>query len=229
MCGRFGIYAESDEYNNQLPFSIRNGLFSFQPNYNATPSQMLPVLYHPDHQDPLLETLKWGLIPHWSKDPKIGFKLFNARAETAHEKPSFRDAWRKRRALVPVNGWYEWMRHNGVKQPYYHSAHDRKLIWLAGLWEHWQNPANDQTVTSFTLVTQPAQGEAARIHGRMPVIVSADDYAQWLSADLTDGQAVAELLARQPLRALEIYPVSTAMNRPQLNDPSCIEPISLDD
>ena len=225
MCGRFGIYAESQEYNDQLGFSIRNGLFNFAPNYNATPSQMLPTLYRPDEDKPLLEALRWGLIPHWADDPKIGLKLFNARAETVHEKPSFREAFVKRRALIPVNGWYEWLRQDGVKQPYFHTASNNKLIWLAGLWEHWQDESGNSRIRSFTLLTQEAYGKAAIVHNRMPVIIQPEDYPGWLSPELHNKQDIVELLHSQPQQALHIYPVSTDMNKPQLNERRCIEPI----
>lgn len=225
MCGRLAIFAVYEEFIEQLPFAIRYGLDRFQPNYNATPSQMLPVLYHPDDGEPCLQSLHWGLIPHWAKDKKIAYKLFNARAETAHEKPSFREAFVRRRALVPVNGWYEWLRQDGDKQPYWHARQDNKLIWLAGLWESWTDITSGESIRSFTILTREACGEAARIHNRMPVVMGANDYANWLSNDLCDKKAVRELMDSQPEMALAVYPVSKAMNKPQLNDPSCIQAV----
>lgn len=222
MCGRFGIYEEPGKYKNQLPFSIRNGLSDFAPNYNATPSQMLPALYRPDDDLPVLETLRWGLVPHWAKDQKIGNKLFNARSETAHEKPSFRDAFVKRRALIPVNGWYEWLRQGKQKQPYWHTRKDDKLMWLAGLWESWTDKTSGELVRSFSILTQQSYGEFAKIHNRMPVIMRPDDYELWLSYDLTDKAAISQLINTQPQITIDIYRVSPAMNKPQLNDVSCI-------
>jgi len=225
MCGRLAIFAGYTEYSAQLPFPIKYDLADFKPNYNAAPTQMLPVLYRPDEEEPLLQTLKWGLIPHWAKDQTIGYKLFNARAETAHEKPSFRDAFVKRRALIPVNGWYEWFRQGGEKQPYWHTRNDEGMIWLGGLWESWTDKASGESVRSFTILTQEAYGDIARIHNRMPVVIGADDYAPWLSHDVSDKSEVRDLIKAQAEIELEIYPVSKAMNKAQLNDVSCIQRI----
>jgi len=222
MCGRFGVYAESKEYNTQLPFNIRNGLFDFEPNYNAAPSQMLPALYYPENDAPLLERLRWGLIPRWAKDRKIGYRLINARSETADEKPAFRDAFIRRRALIPVNGWYEWLSQKGQKQPYWHTRMDDRLLWLAGLWDAWTDKNSGESIRSFTILTQDAYGEIARIHNRMPVVMQPDDYERWLSPVMNNKTEISDLIRTQPQIELNIYPVSSAMNRVQLNDASCI-------
>ena len=175
MCGRFAIYSNTKVIIQQTPFDVQNMILDVKPNYNAAPSQFLPVLYSLDKGPPLLDSLKWGLIPHWAKDPKIGYKMINARSETVSEKPSFRQAFVKRRALVPVDGWYEWLRKGDSKLPFYHTTKDGRLLWLAGLWERWTDKTSGESIRSFSLLTQDSYGDIAGIHNRMPVIMHLDD------------------------------------------------------
>ncbi|MCB1056336.1 MAG: SOS response-associated peptidase, partial [Acidobacteria bacterium] len=168
--------------------------------------------------------MRWGLIPHWAKDPSIGNRLINARAETAAEKPAFRSSFSKRRCLVPADGFYEWQKTGGRKQPFYLQLKEHRPFAFAGLWARWK-ASEDETVQSFTLLTTTPNEVAAKVHDRMPVILPPESYDRWLDPELHDREALEALLLPYPAEAMEAYPVSTLVNSPQNDDPRCIEPI----
>jgi putative SOS response-associated peptidase YedK len=177
-------------------FGTTNPLVNAPPRYNAAPTDpLLTVRYNPKTGERALDPLRWGLVPQWAADPKIGASLTNARAETVAIKPSFRDAFMRRRCLVPADGFYEWHRPDGgPKQPYAfaHPANDageRPPLALAGLWEAWRDPAG-AILRTVTLVTTAANGVMAPIHDRMPVILAARDWAVWLGEQPGDAAAL---------------------------------------
>jgi putative SOS response-associated peptidase YedK len=171
-----------------------------------------------------LALLRWGLIPSWSKDPAIGNRLINARAETAREKPSFRNAFRRHRCLIPANGFYEWQRRERGKQPYFVRMRDGRLFAFAGLWDRWENPGKD-VIETCTILTTTANAILAPIHDRMPVILPAGEYDRWLDPSLKDPGSLAPLLVPFPPEEMLAFPVSPRVNAPSTDDEGCIAPL----
>jgi len=224
MCGRFLISATPDAV------AARFGLAAapeIEPRWNLAPTQLAPVIRSSSHGIRSLDLLQWGLVPHWSKDPTIGNRMINARAETASEKPSYRVPLRKRRCLVPSNGFYEWKREGDRKQPYCIRAAEgtehEGLIALAGLWECWQG--GDEPLETFTILTTTPNSVVSPIHDRMPVIIQPKDYNLWLDPHNEEVESLASLLSPAPDDLLQAYPVSRHVNRPANDDASCIDPV----
>ena len=166
--------------------------------------------------------LHWGLIPSWAKERSIGSRMINARGETVAEKPSFRTALRRRRCLIVTDGYYEWQKIGGPKQPYYYHRPDSGVFAFAGLWESWRDKATDETVESCTIITTEANAQAAEIHDRMPVILMPEEYDRWLDRKNEDAATVADLIRPGPEDFLSVYPVSTFVNRPTNDEAACI-------
>jgi putative SOS response-associated peptidase YedK len=167
--------------------------------------------------------LRWGLVPPWAEDQKIGNRLINARAETAAGKPSFRAAFKRRRCLVPADGFYEWQKVGRAKQPYYIRLKDGAPFAFAGLWEHWQG-ADGEIIESCTLLTTEANDLMRPIHERMPVMLKPEDFGRWLDRDAPAGKALAALLCPYPAEAMTAYPVSAHVNNPRNDGPACVAP-----
>lgn len=168
-------------------------------------------------------TLRWGLIPSWAKDTSIGSRMINARGETVAEKPSFRSAFKRRRCLVPTDGYYEWQTSASGKTPYYIHRTDNLPFAMAGLWESWHS---DQAngIQSFTIITTEANDATSRVHDRMPVILGTDDYDMWLDAEFEGYDTLQSLLRPYADDDLQFDCVSTHVNSPRNDDPSCIVP-----
>ena len=188
-------------------------------NYNVAPTQGVAAVLEEDGQR-RLEVLRWGLIPPWADDPQIGSRMINARSEMAPEKQSFRRAFRKRRCLIPADGFYEWRRTNGAKQPYYIHLEDGRPFTFIGLWESW---SGEGEVRTCTILTTGANALVGEIHDRMPVILARDAYDVWLDP-ASEKDELRDLLAPFPEDGMEAYPVSRFVNNPQNNDPRCVEP-----
>jgi putative SOS response-associated peptidase YedK len=170
---------------------------------------------------------RWGLIPYWAKDAKIGYSLINARADTVAEKPAYRSAFKRRRCLVAADGFYEWKATGGkVKQPYFISLKDKEPFGFAGLWEHWDNPEDGKTVESFSIITTEPNELMAPIHNRMPAILTPEDYAAWLDPEEPPDHLKGLLRPYDPSQ-MEAYPVTTYVNRPVNQGPKCIEPLQM--
>lgn len=225
MCGRFAIFSKPDDYIQQLGLNEDISACPIIENYNAYPTQSLPVVYRNHENIIRCDLLHWGLIPSWAKDNTIGYKTSNARSETAAEKPSFRHAFKKQRCLIPVDGWYEWKREGKNKQPYFHHRKDNQVTWLAGLWESWVNPETAEYIESFSVLTQDAKGNSAQIHNRMPVFINPNNSQGWLDSSLNDKQLIYNLTNYMPEDDYEIYPVSSKMNSPKFQGQGCIDQI----
>lgn len=186
MCGRYVLKqtpAKLKEY-----FSL-DEVADFGPHYNIPPGTDIPVIRQSPEGKRVLHLLRWGLVPHWAKDPTIGAKLSNARGETIAEKPSFRDAFKRRRCLVPADGFYEWKTEGRIKQPYYFSMKSGEPFALGGVWESWRAPDGSLLRTCCLITTGP--NEIMRpVHDRMPVIVAPDDYEEWLTGDPGEAQTL---------------------------------------
>lgn len=194
---------------------------NFAANYNAAPTQDLPVVRRGKEGEARLSLIRWGLVPHWSKDGPSGAKpLINARAETAAEKPTFRSALKRRRALIPADGFYEWSKaEDGSKQPWYITRTDGAPLVFAGLWERWGE--GEETVDSFAILTNQAGPDIAALHHRCPVIVETPDFSAWLDPQ-TDPQG---FFGAQREGKLTARKVSTRVNRVRENDPNLTEPV----
>ena len=225
MCGRFAIFSRPEDYLDQLDLHERVSPCSAVEYFNAYPTQNLPVVFRDVKNSLRCDLLHWGLIPSWARDDAMKFKTSNARSETAADKPSYRYAYRHQRCLVPVDGWYEWLRSGKTKQPYFHHRPDGRVIWLGGLWERWHNPVSDEPVLSFTVLTQDATGKSATIHNRMPVCIDPQKAELWLNKELQDREEIASLMAYQPESDYEIYPVTKEMNTPKFQGRECVTPL----
>jgi putative SOS response-associated peptidase YedK len=173
--------------------------------------------------------MKWGLIPCWAKDASIGPKAINAMAETAAEKPAFRDPMRRRRCLIPADGFYEWKRTSAKsKQPYNIGLTDGGVFAFAGLWDRWKDPAGREILTC-TILTTSANSLVQDVHSRMPVILRPEDYDLWLDPGVTDPAKVRDLLKPFDARLMRKYPVSSAVNRVANDGPECAEEVEADE
>jgi putative SOS response-associated peptidase YedK len=223
MCGRFTL-SSPPESLAQL-FELEE-VPSLAPRYNIAPTQPVAVVrLSLEHEARRLDLLRWGLIPPWSKDPSIGSRMINARAETAAEKPAFRGAFRHRRCLIPADGFYEWAKEGSRKQPFFIQVTGDRPFALAGLWETWQ-PAGGEPVESCTILTTDANALLRSIHERMPVIIGPADYALWLDPTVVEPGRLQPLLTAYQAEAMSCFPVSPIVNSPANDSPECIAPLA---
>ena len=219
MCGRYTLASPTERLAEE--FGVNASSIELSPNYNVAPTQGVAAVLEEGGQR-RLEVLRWGLIPPWADDPGIGSRMINARSETAPGKPSFRRAFRERRCLIPADGFYEWQRTNGAKQPYYIHMEDGRPFAFAGLWESWSKGGEGE-VRTCTILTTGANALVGGVHDRMPVILAHDAYDVWLDP-ASERDELTGLLAPYPVDEMEAYPVSRFVNSPSNNDPRCIEP-----
>lgn len=219
MCGR---------YASDLPADLLTGLFAITdedapevpPSWNKAPSQLAPVVrWNPKTRTRHLDTLRWGLIPHWTKDPSKTRQPINARSETAESSPMFKGALLARRCLVPMDAFYEWQRTPRGKQPYAIARGDNQPLAVGGVWEGWRDPEGD-IVRTFAILTTDANAIMRPIHDRMPLIVEPDDWPVWLGETDGDWRAIMRP-SRAPLR---VWPVSTRVNSPANDGPDLLRP-----
>jgi putative SOS response-associated peptidase YedK len=223
MCGRFTLTAETNQIQQTFPWV--NIPENIPPRYNIAPSQPIAVIPNDGHNT--LDFYVWGLIPSWAKDPEIGNRLINARAETLVEKPSFRSAFRRRRCLVLADGFYEWRQEPGSKRktPMYIRLTSGQPFAFAGLWEIWDSP-DGSVVPSCTIITTEPNTLMAGIHNRMPVILPESAYEPWLAPVETDPAQLTGLLKPYPPEAMQAYPISTRVNDPKNDLAECIQPLA---
>jgi putative SOS response-associated peptidase YedK len=226
VCGRF---TQSDPERIVHEFSVVGvppRLTVGRARYNVAPTEPVSVIRAVGpKKGRQLDTLRWGLIPSWAKDPSVGNRMINARVETLADKPAFRDALRLRRCLVVADGFYEWRRGGRAKQPFYIRRQDGALLAMAGLWDRWMSP-DGEIIETFTVVTKPAVPPVSEIHDRMPAILAEANQTQWLEAEAPKNDVLLELLAA-PSPPLVAVPVSTFVNKPANDGPECIEPIAV--
>ncbi|MFL5539660.1 MAG: SOS response-associated peptidase [Longimicrobiaceae bacterium] len=221
MCGRFGQTASAAELAAAFEASWQCAEPEL-PRYNVAPTQHVPVLLSAGGRR-VLDVFRWGLIPSWAKDPSIGNKMINARAETVVEKPAYRAAFQRRRCLVPASGFYEWKKTPGGKVPHWIHPADGLPLTFAGVWEAWRPAKDAEPVLSFTILTTTPSADVAGVHDRMPVVVSPADRDLWLGAD-TPADVLLPLLRPAPDGLLRMHAVSTAVNRPAFDGPDLIVP-----
>jgi putative SOS response-associated peptidase YedK len=223
MCGRFTLITPAEVVAEQFQLIE---VPSLSPRYNVAPTQpVAAVRPSPGNGGRELVLLRWGLVPFWAKDPAIGSRMINARSETVAQKPAFRAAFRRRRCLVPADGFYEWQRQEQGKQPFYIRLDDEKPFAFAGLWEHWEGP-DEATIDSCTVLTTEPNDLIRLLHNRMPVILAPKDYDLWLDPGVQEAELLQPLLRPYPSENMIAYPISTWVNSPRNEGPQCIEPLS---
>lgn len=222
MCGRFTQFSKIEILKKIFKGELSPDLedFDFKPRYNLAPSQDALTILNDKSNKRILQPLKWGMIPSWSKDGK-GF--INARCETAADKPTFRTSFKSKRLIIPADGFYEWKKEGKQKQPYYFRQNNGKPFALAGLYDTWR--VGDEKITTFTILTTDANEIMNPIHNRMPVILLEEDYDEWLDVNQSDKEKLSRMLKPYPAERMEGYPVQTMVNSPTNDRPENIEPI----
>ncbi|KAM3102735.1 SOS response-associated peptidase [Phormidesmis sp. 146-12] len=221
MCGRFTQSLTGEAIASAFDL---DDIPDWTPRYNIAPTQTVPAILS-ESGDRTFKALRWGLIPTWAKDPAIGARLINARSETVTEKPSFRSAFKKRRCLITADGFYEWQKTQGKKQPFYFRLENGQTFGFAGLWEQWSSPEGDLWQTC-TILTTDANLLLSQVHDRMPVMLHPEDYDRWLDPQNQDTDALQALLRPYESEAMQSYAVSPLVNRPTHDQPDCIEAIA---
>jgi putative SOS response-associated peptidase YedK len=221
MCGRYMLTTPVDALRQLFLFTERPNL---APRYNIAPTQEVPIVRRTrDGTGRELIMVRWGLVPYWADDPKIGNRLINARRESVARTAAFREAYQRRRCLVPADGFFEWQKDGRTRQPLLVRRKNQAPFAFAGLWERWPQPGGG-VLRSCTIITCPANKLIAPVHDRMPVILASEDYERWLDPSRADGRELLE-----PYRAaeLEAFPVSPQVNSPQYDGPECIAPLAI--
>ena len=225
MCGRFVALSDPDGLVKFFVIDERRD-DDLPPNFNVAPTDPIrAVAAHDDKR--FLVTFRWGLVPRWADSRKVAATMINARAETVATKPAFRDALRRRRCLIPADGFYEWCVNDaGEKVPHFIRSPDSTPLAFAGLWETWrdQNDPERPPLRTCTVITRAAEGPVTALHDRMPLVLAPDDWATWLAADATQQETVALLQA--PPAELVFHPVSTRVNAVANNDATLLDPVA---
>ncbi len=219
MCGRYTLRASPQQIAIVFHFDAAG---EWRPRYNIAPTQIAPVVRASAGGKPEYAELRWGLIPSWASDRSIASQMINARSETAATKPAFREAMRRRRCLIPADGFYEWQKQGKQKQPYFIHRSDEAPFAFAGVWESWLDEKH-QPLETFTILTTVANDQLRPLHERMPVILREENYSEWLDPELTDAKSLEPLLSVQP-PSLVLQPIGTHVNSVANDDATCIAP-----
>jgi putative SOS response-associated peptidase YedK len=222
MCGRFTLTATPEALHQLFP--LFEGI-DWSPQYNIAPSQNVLAVRLSAQGKPEGVRLRWGLIPSWADDSKIGYRMINARVETVRDKPAFRSAFKHRHCLVLADGFLEWQQQTGHKQPYHIRRRDGQPFAFAGLWEHWHK--DEETIESCTILTVPANATVRPVHDRMPLILDRGDFDHWLDAATFQSAKVLDVLQLCPAEVLTAVAVSSRVNSPRHNDAACLEPVAV--
>jgi putative SOS response-associated peptidase YedK len=225
MCGRYRLSRRKQIIEEHFDCDPLED--DWTPRYNIAPTQRVPVIRQ-NPQEPIrqISLMKWGLIPHWAKDPSVATGTINAKSETAATKPAFRDPLRFRRCLIPADGFYEWARKGTSKQPFCFEVNEGELFGFAGLWDGWKD-AGGNWVRSCSILTTTPNLVTSAVHDRMPVILDPDSYDLWLDPGMSDVQVVSELLKPYDARMMRCYPVSNRVNHVANDDEECSVPVEV--
>jgi putative SOS response-associated peptidase YedK len=223
MCGRYVVAYDPETLVSG--FSVLR-VPPFPKRWNVAPQSPVPVVYETKEGERVAELMRWGLVPSWAREPSIGAKLNNARSDGLFDKPSFRQAARRRRCLLPASGFYEWQATPGGKQPWYISARDGSLLAMAGLFEAWRPAADAEWLLTCCVITTDANALMAPIHDRMPVLIPQAQWARWLARDVQDPAAIAPLLVVPPPEGLQAWPVSRAVSRGSAEGEALVQPLA---
>ena len=215
MCGRFAFYSPSEATAALFGAEFSESVL---PRYNIAPTSYIAAIRKSNENSPELAMFRWGLVPFWAKDPAIGNRMINARAETVAEKPSFRAAYRDRRCLILADGFYEWHTEGGVKIPYFISLASGEPFAFAGLWEHWQSKDSDESLQTATIVTTAANDFLSQLHNRMPVVLDPESGGHWLAGDMG---MLEKAVANSP--DFRAWPVDRKVNNARNDTPDLID------
>ena len=221
MCGRFSLTSKPRRLRDH--FGLAREPEDMVPHYNIAPTQ--PVLVIPNRTERLLRPARWGLIPHWANDTKLGARLINVRNETLLTREGFRAALERRRCIIPADGFYEWQQRPGGKQPWHIGMIDESMFALGGIWEYWAVEGHDPVLSCAIIVTD-ANELIANLHERMPLIIAREDWDRWLDPELTDAAEIEKLLKPFPAEEMRAYPVSTRVNDAKIDDATLVEPLT---
>lgn len=234
MCGRYASYRQAQDLADAFDVDeVTEGARQVPPSYNVAPTQPVRIVLErtgdedsPAHRE--MHAARWGLVPAWAKDVRVGYKMINARVESLDARPAFRASLERRRCVVPADGYYEWRRHDGAKTPFFIHGSSSGPIALAGLYAFWRDPERadddpDRWLLSTTIVTTAAQGDLALLHDRVPVVLDADALARWLDPALTSPSAALRLLVGST-PPLSFHEISDRVNRTTSDDPGLVEP-----
>lgn len=225
MCGRFVAWTDPDGLARFLMVDDRDA-DDLPPSYNVAPTHEVYAATVRDHRRTLV-TLRWGLVPSWAHDAHTAGQRINARAETAADKPAFRDAFARRRCLIPANGFYEWRTGpGGTKVPHYIARTDGGLLAFAGIWSSWRGPDRDVPLYTCAILTTAANARVADLHDRMPVVLPPHAWDEWLDPDHPAPHALRRLLVPAPDEALRVHAVSQEANSPRNNHPGLVDPVA---
>jgi putative SOS response-associated peptidase YedK len=227
MCGRFVQSSLAEDYARFFGVDERN-FPNLMPCYNVAPTQTTWACIVGAEGKRHLTSLRWGLVPHWSKGPDSRYSMINARAETVHEKLAYRDAFRHRRCLIPADGFYEWKPGNG-KQPFFIHRQEGQPMAFAGLWEHWKDRESEEVLNSCAIIVTEANELMRPIHDRMPVILEPEGFRRWPETDPQDALGLLSLLGPTPAQGLKVYPVSKAVNNPNNDGRELIDRLKADE
>ena len=216
MCGRFAFYSPAEAtaalFGASSPADVK-------PRYNIAPTQFIAAVREDEQQAREVAMLRWGLVPFWAKGPSIGNRMINARAETVAEKPSFRNAYKKRRCLVLADGFYEWRKEGDTKTPYFISLADGSPFAFAGLWENWSSKESDESLQTTAIITTEASDFMAQIHQRMPVVLLPEHAGRWLDGDM---ELLQEMIGKPP--SFRAWPVNRTVNNARNEGEELIDP-----
>ncbi len=222
MCGRFTSKAKPKDIEKEFKVGKLNPKL-FEPRYNIAPTQIIPAVLESEGER-IVNALRWGLIPSWAKDASIGSKMINARSETLAEKPSFRNAFKSRRCIIPASGFFEWLKKgSGAKQPFYFYLKDKDVFGFAGLYEEWLDRESGELIETCTIITTEANEVLEPVHERMPVILKAENYDLWLDEKEKNTERLQKLLVPYPSEEMASHAVSKAVNSPSYDAPELIK------
>ncbi len=222
MCGR---YVLAENLAHLVGHELEEPPGDWDPRYNVAPTQSVPILRRSEEADTWrVDHFQWGLIPFWSKDQKIRNNLFNARSETAAEKPAFRSAFKNRRCLIPATGFYEWAGPKGDRSTYFIQRADGKPLIFAGLWESWDGDGRSAPLRTFTILTTAANKEMSEFHHRMPVVLDSEGQELWLQPEVKDTLALKNLMRPLPDGSLTVKTVGSWVNKATNEGPECLGP-----
>ena len=224
MCGRYKLTVSWREIVRL--YNLTNSV-NLQPRYNIAPTQdVLAITFDGETKERRGEMMRWGLVPFWAKDTKVGYSLINAKAETIATKPAYREAFKKRRCIIPADSFYEWQATGGKhKQPYLIQMKDHGVFGFAGLWERWTDKSSGEVVRSCTIVTTEPNELCAPIHNRMPVILDADVYSRWLGERPATADELHAMLKPYSAELMECFKIGPRIGNVKYDEPSLIEPV----
>ncbi len=225
MCGRYSLIVEMEQL--LIYYGIQPSAYAHTPRYNIAPGQSLPAIIADADGTRRIGPLRWGLVPSWAKEEKVGYMMINARAETLADKPAFRKLLPSRRCILPADGFYEWRKLNkNEKQPYRITLKDKSLFSMAGLYDTWISPSGDK-VNTCTIITTVPNELMQPIHDRMPVILPPEHVRHWLNKEITDLSQLMQLLQPYSSEQMRLYPVNPLVGSVKNDSPACIEPYQI--